>query len=453
MTEHRYKTTLARAPFSGDGHTILANAALRDHRLSWKARGILGYLGSHSFGWGVSEKQLEKEAPDGLASLRSGLTELEEFSYMRRFRERLANGSLGDALWVISDNPGVLGSYAAELRATFEAEGRRFVEMPVRTRKRSKRAAEPTCENRTLDGSEQNRRSGPTYDFPTLGDPNQANRITKKTKDVEEGEEGDAHARATGDSSAGDEPSWGVAGGTGFAAPTLASANLVRDIAGQVLLPGEALTAADHQRLAMLVEAARPVVDAQPGLAWEEYEKWLRQGWVRPDGRRTFRTLPGALAWRLQPAQIQGEAWAWACEQRGAQEASEAQGERDVPKPRTHVHTGTCGRHKVALSDESKCLRCEHEEAQEIRQHQHQGPEPADLDGTGAEEMGPEELAAASYTSLLGTEEVRGHAAAARELLDQKRAEKEAHKPQEAAAKEALQGIIAAADQEEAARP
>ena len=183
-----------------------------------------------------------------------------------------------------------------------------------------------------------------------------------------EGEEGDARARATGEPSTGDKPVWGVTGGASFAAPTLASANLVRDIAAKALLPGEALSAEDHQRLAALVESSRPVVEARKGLSWDEYEAWLKQGWVRPDGRRTFRSLPGALAWRLQPEQIQGEAWAWACEQRGAQEASEAHGERDVPQPRGGAHTGTCGVHGVQTF-EGTCAVCDWENAEEARRH------------------------------------------------------------------------------------
>ena len=186
-----------------------------------------------------------------------------------------------------------------------------------------------------------------------------------KNLSKKEGEEGDARARAMGEPSPVDEPQWGVAGGAGFAAPSLASAELIREIAGRVLLPGEGLTAADHQRLAMLAEAARPLVDAQPGLSWEEYTAWLKQGWVRPDGRRTFKSLPGALGWRLLPEQIRGQAWAWACEQRGAQEPSGARGGREVPPGGVQVHAGVCGRHKVALTDDGKCLRCESEEAAE----------------------------------------------------------------------------------------
>ena len=206
----------------------------------------------------------------------------------------------------------------------------------------------------------------PVPGFPGTGGPvTGAPRTFKNNSGEQEGEEGDARARVEGDPSVADEPVWGVAGGADFVAPSLASANLVREIAGRALLPGEHLSAIDHQRLAALVEAARPLVDAQPGLSWDEYTAWLKQGWVRKDGRRTFTSLPGALGWRLLPEQIQGQAWAWACEQRGAQEASEAHGGREVPQGRADVHAGVCGRHKVALTDGGACLWCEQEERAE----------------------------------------------------------------------------------------
>src|SRR5699024_1413620 len=91
-----------------------------------------------------------------------------------------------------------------------------------------------------------------------------------------EGEEGDARAWVNGERSIGDKPVWRVTGGSSVAASTLASASLVRDITATALLPGEALSAEDHQRLAALVESSRPVVEARKGLSWDEYEAWLK---------------------------------------------------------------------------------------------------------------------------------------------------------------------------------
>ncbi|MEU0493762.1 hypothetical protein ABZ249_31430 [Nocardiopsis sp. NPDC006139] len=422
--KRQYSTVLMRAPFSGDGHTIVANRMVRDRRLSFKARGILTYLGSHVEGWETSEERLAEESTDKLHAVRSGLAELEEDGYMLRFREILANGTRAGALWIFSDNPATLPGHAQAILDQLATEGRRFTPLNKRTRESMKRrrptppdggvgATEPGCENPILEPGGQNPSSEPTSenrilapasDFPSLENP-----MHKNTTFEGEGEEGDARARAGGDPSAADEPVWGVAGGADFVAPSLASANLVREIAGRALLPGEHLSAIDHQRLATLVEAARPLVDAQPGLSWDEYTAWLKQGWVRKDGRRTFTSLPGALGWRLMPDQIQGAAWAWACEQRGAQEASEARGEREAPQGGANVHAGVCGRHKVALTDDGACLWCQQEERAEwerleaeraaaaAAQDEDQGADPEPK----IEELDPA-LLADMYSSLTG---------------------------------------------------
>lgn len=380
--KRQYSTVLMRAPFSGDGHTIVANRMVRDRKLSFKARGILTYLGSHVEGWETSEERLADESTDKLHAVRTGLAELEEDGYMLRFREILANGTRAGALWIFSDNPDTLPGHAQAILDQLAAEGRRFVPLNKRTRESMKRrrpapqdvtegAPDPGWENPILDPGEQNPSSGPTSENPILGPtsdfPSLENPMPKNTTHEEEGEEGDARAGASPESpSAGDEPVWGVAGGADFVAPTLASAQLIRAIAGRALLPGEELSAVDHQRLAGLVEAVRPVVESQPGLSWQEYEAWLHQGWVRPDGRRTFRTFSGALGWRLQPEQVRGQAWPWACERRGAQEASEARGERETPTSGggSGTHTSTCGVHGTKLM-EGVCVPCEKETALE----------------------------------------------------------------------------------------
>ena len=81
-------------------------------------------------------------------------------------------------------------------------------------------------------------------------------------------------------------------------------------------------------------------------------------------------------------------------------------------------------------------------------------PEPED--DPEAEEMGPDEFAAASYASLRGTDRVHTHASAVRDLLAKKKAEKEAREAEEAAAKAAakkvLPGIVNAADREKTSR-
>lgn len=84
--------------------TIISNNAVQDNRLSWKARGIFTYLWSMPDDWNFYETEVAKHATDGRDSLRSGLTELEKYGYLKRERVR-NNGRLGGAVWIITDSP------------------------------------------------------------------------------------------------------------------------------------------------------------------------------------------------------------------------------------------------------------------------------------------------------------------------------------------------------------
>lgn len=78
-----------------DGFTQIPNAALRDRRLSWKARGLLAYLLSHiDDGWAVDARRLAKEGPDGRIAILAGLNELVEAGYIVRTKHRTKEGRL-----------------------------------------------------------------------------------------------------------------------------------------------------------------------------------------------------------------------------------------------------------------------------------------------------------------------------------------------------------------------
>ena len=84
--------------------TIVSNQIVRDDSLSWKARGIFVYLWSQSENWNFYEKEVAKHSADGLASLRSGIKELENHGYINRTRERV-NGKLATPVWILSEEP------------------------------------------------------------------------------------------------------------------------------------------------------------------------------------------------------------------------------------------------------------------------------------------------------------------------------------------------------------
>lgn len=77
-----------------DHYAIIPNQWMRDDRLSWKARGLLAHLMTHSVGWQTSLERLSDAGPDGRDAVRSGLRELEDAGYLVRVRARNEDGTL-----------------------------------------------------------------------------------------------------------------------------------------------------------------------------------------------------------------------------------------------------------------------------------------------------------------------------------------------------------------------
>lgn len=65
------------------GYAVLNRKILADKRLSWKAKGIYGYicsLGNYPF----KITEAVKDSPQGKKALQSGLKELENYGYIKR---------------------------------------------------------------------------------------------------------------------------------------------------------------------------------------------------------------------------------------------------------------------------------------------------------------------------------------------------------------------------------
>jgi hypothetical protein len=73
----------------------IANKALRDARLSFKARGLLAMVLSHAGEWEANAKWIERQSePDGSHAIQSALNELTEYGYRRVTTERSRDGRL-----------------------------------------------------------------------------------------------------------------------------------------------------------------------------------------------------------------------------------------------------------------------------------------------------------------------------------------------------------------------
>ena len=64
--------------------TQISNELLHDERLSWKAKGIMGYLLSLPDDWIIYFSEITNHATDGETSFRSGVKELKKYGYLER---------------------------------------------------------------------------------------------------------------------------------------------------------------------------------------------------------------------------------------------------------------------------------------------------------------------------------------------------------------------------------
>lgn len=94
---------LIRGHHSFDDHfTQIPNQWLRDTRLSFKARGLLSLVMSHTQGWSLSIATLAAQNQEGKDAIRSAISELEEHGYLTRTQVN-EGGRFGESVWVTHD--------------------------------------------------------------------------------------------------------------------------------------------------------------------------------------------------------------------------------------------------------------------------------------------------------------------------------------------------------------
>lgn len=84
--------------------TVIDNAIFKDHRLSFKAKGLLCQMLSLPDGWEYSVKGLATLASDKYSAITSGLKELEEAGYFRR-EQLYDKGKFAGYEYIISEAP------------------------------------------------------------------------------------------------------------------------------------------------------------------------------------------------------------------------------------------------------------------------------------------------------------------------------------------------------------
>lgn len=87
--------------------TRVPNDWARDPKLSFKAKGLLTYLLSHSDGYRLTVEQVVAEATDGKSAVYSAIKELVEHGYLERVQRRGERGKVGEVDYYVADAPQV----------------------------------------------------------------------------------------------------------------------------------------------------------------------------------------------------------------------------------------------------------------------------------------------------------------------------------------------------------
>jgi hypothetical protein len=91
---------IVRTPKSKN-YAVIDNRVLTDRRLSWRARGVMGYLLSKPDGWEVMKQNLINESPDGRKIVEATLRELESYGYIEHGEQPRGEGGRFDAVATI----------------------------------------------------------------------------------------------------------------------------------------------------------------------------------------------------------------------------------------------------------------------------------------------------------------------------------------------------------------
>ncbi|OIJ88175.1 hypothetical protein BIV25_37375 [Streptomyces sp. MUSC 14] len=110
---------IRRGVMAADQFTQIANGLFRDARLSFKAKGLFGYISTHATGWQVTVADLMRAGPDGRDAVRAALSELQRHGYLIREQLRHDNGTLGEIVYSITDRPAVMDADLVQAARTF----------------------------------------------------------------------------------------------------------------------------------------------------------------------------------------------------------------------------------------------------------------------------------------------------------------------------------------------
>lgn len=85
-------------------YTVVTNNILQ-YNLSLRAIGLYLYIVNKPDEWNFTDIGVTTQVADGRTSVRSAIAELEEAGFLYRHRDRRADGTLAEAVWIVTDEP------------------------------------------------------------------------------------------------------------------------------------------------------------------------------------------------------------------------------------------------------------------------------------------------------------------------------------------------------------
>jgi hypothetical protein len=95
---------IVRAERPKANFTIVQNTVIRDHRLSFRARGILVFILSMPDNWSTSSDHLGRISKEGRDAVRVAMKELQSAGYIQRIRQQTTRGHW-QTVTIVHDNP------------------------------------------------------------------------------------------------------------------------------------------------------------------------------------------------------------------------------------------------------------------------------------------------------------------------------------------------------------
>ncbi len=106
MTKSHSAATIIRVAKNADNPFVMVDKrVLEDPRLSWKAKGLMGYMLSRPDNWRISLEDLIQRATEGRDAVRTGLEELEYAGYVVRRRTHNPDGTFGPFELTVYERP------------------------------------------------------------------------------------------------------------------------------------------------------------------------------------------------------------------------------------------------------------------------------------------------------------------------------------------------------------